>query len=733
MKLIFTAIFLLVAIKFIAQNPNYRILETDQKISIDGWLNEKVWSTCQKAAHFHEKWPNDEEEASSKTEVWITYDEENLYVAAKCYDEIEGDYIIQSLKRDFLFRVSDAFVFFLNPTADNINGFSFALNPYGAQCEGVLERGGVFGISTAWDNIWYSAVQRQKGYWSLEMAIPFTSIRYDPKITNWKINFARNDLKRNETSTWSPVPVNQNVANLSFTGDLIWEKNPPKAGLNIAFIPYSTAGTFKDIENNSTQNNVQSGIDAKIAITSNLNLDLTFNPDFSQVDIDNQQINLTQFNLFFPERRKFFIENADLFGQFGFTQIRPFYSRRIGQSSGIKFGARLSGKLDENWRVGLMNVQASEVSRNINATDILQEENYTIAAIQRKLGAASDIGIILLNQTGLGKEQFNAINWNRIGGIEYNFASADRSWLGEAFYHHSLQAGTNQYSGTHATFLRYQKAAFNINWNHEYVGKDYTAVLGFIPRQQWRTYDVLNEIWTTQKQTYWRLEPSAQYFFYPKKSKVFKHGPGLYYSDYMDYNFQSTDRRISTYYSIEFIGGGSTRIVNRQFRRRPIYPFFISGTNVEPLPARAYSFEDWRVEYYSNKRKRFYYGTNLAYGSFFTGEKITLNADINYRIQPWGILSGTISYNDIALPLPYTSTNLTLIGAKADLSFTKNIYFTSFLQYNTQTDNFNIYNRLQYRFKPMSDLFIVYSDNYDIFLNKKNNTLVIKFVYWLNS
>ena len=95
------------------------------------------------------------------------------------------------------------------------------------------------------------------------------------------------------------------------------------------------------------------------------------------------------------------------------------------------------------------------------------------------------------------------------------FASADRSWLGEAFYHHSLQAGTNQYSGTHATFLRYQKAAFNINWNHEYVGKDYTAVLGFIPRQQWRTYDVLNEIWTTQKQTYWR--PSAQYFFYPKK------------------------------------------------------------------------------------------------------------------------------------------------------------------------------------------------------------------------
>ncbi len=251
--------------------------------------------------------------------------------------------------------------------------------------EGVLQRGGVFGVSKAWDNIWYSAVKRSDKMWVVEMAIPFTTLRYDKNLSTWKMNFARNDLKRNETSTWVPVPVNQNVANLSFTGDLVWPGSPPKTGFNAAFIPYSTAGTIKDLESVTQANNVQYGVDAKIALTSNLNLDLTYNPDFSQVDIDAQQINLTQFNLFFPERRKFFIENADLFSQFGFTKIRPFYSRRIGQSSSIKYGARITGKLDENWRVGLMNVQTGMISRNLGDTTSFKKKIIPSQQYKEKL------------------------------------------------------------------------------------------------------------------------------------------------------------------------------------------------------------------------------------------------------------------------------------------------------------------------------------------------------------
>ena len=733
MKYILALIISILSICAIAQENSYSITTAENDMHIDGVLSEAIWNNAQVIETKYEKFPNDKELAETRTEVMLSFDQEFLYIAAICHDEVEGNYVIQSLKRDFSFPVSDAFAVFINPTGDNINGFSFAVNPFGAQREGVLQRGGVFGVSKAWDNIWYSAVKRSDKMWVVEMAIPFTTLRYDKNLSTWKMNFARNDLKRNETSTWIPVPVNQNVANLSFTGDLVWPGSPPKTGFNAAFIPYSTAGTIKDLEAVTQANNVQSGVDAKIALTSNLNLDLTYNPDFSQVDIDAQQINLTQFNLFFPEQRKFFIENADLFSQYGFTKIRPFYSRRIGQSSSIKYGARITGKLDENWRVGLMNVQAGMISRNLGDTTSFQEENYTIATVQRKIGAASDIGILLLNQTGIGDTFFNTLNWNRIGGIEYNLASADRKWLGEAFYHHSLQPGSSQYSGTHATFLRYQTAKLNWNWNHEYVGKDYTAVLGFVPRQNWAEYDADQNRFFTRKHTYWRIEPSMEYFFYPKNSKVFKHGPGVYYSDYMDHSFVSTDSRLSSYYVLVFLNGSSAKVIKNQQKRRLIYPFYISGTSAEPLAAGNYYFGETKAEYYSNKRKPFYYGGLVSYGSFFTGEKLSFNGNMNYRIQPWGILSTNISYNDITLPAPYTSTNLILIGAKAELSFTKNLYFTSFLQYNTQADNFNIYNRLQYRFKPMSDFFVVYSDNYDVLLNKKNSTLVIKFVYWLNS
>lgn len=711
----------------------YEMKKTAARITVDGILSENIWAKSRKMTDFHQKFPNDKVMAESKTEVMMVYNDKYIYIAAICYDDTAGDYIIQSLKRDFSFDVNDAFAVFINPTGDNINGFSFAVNPFNAQREGVLIRGGVFGVSTPWDNIWYSAVTRSEGKWIVEMKIPFTSIRYSQNITNWKVNFARNDLKRNEMSTWSPIPVNQNVANLSYTGDLIWDHEPPSPGLNTAFIPYGTYGASQDYLSGDNDYNPKIGMDGKIAITSNLNLDITVNPDFSQVDVDAQQINLTQFNLFFPEQRKFFIENADLFGQYGFSTIRPFYSRRVGQSSNIRYGARLTGKLDENWRIGVMNIQTGENIREINDTLAIQEENYTIATIQRKIGSASDIGLVFLNQQGVGDEYFNSINRNTIIGAEYNLASKDRTWIGEVFYLYSFQPFQNRNAFTHASFLRYQTRKFNFNWNHEYVGNNFTAVLGFIPRQTWTEYDPLTEQRTLHKHTFWRLEPSAQYFWYPKNKKIFRHGPGVYLSDYRDYEFNPTDIKLSTYYSLNWMSGSIMKIEYAYITKHPLYPFHISGIEYEALPVNIYRYRDLQAEFSSTQRKKLFMNVRVNSGGFYLGTKRSISGSVNYRVQPWGTISANASYNDIELPSPYQSTNLTLYGAKAEVSFTNNIYFTSVLQYNTQADNFNIYNRLQYRFMPMSDLFFVFSDNYDLLLNKKNRTFVIKFVLWLNS
>jgi len=223
-----------------AQNPSpsFTITETKDKIIIDGILNEKVWKRGNKAVDFYISKPIDTAYAKSKTEVMVTYDAKNIYVAAICYDELPGDYVIQSLKRDFSYPRSDAFSVILNPFNDKTNGFSFAVNPRGAQREGSIENGGDFGVTTAWDNLWYSAVSQGDGKWFVEMAIPFNSIRFSEGGTEWSVNFTRNDLKRNESSAWAAVPRNFNIATLNYCGKLLWDKPLEKPKKYVAIIPY---------------------------------------------------------------------------------------------------------------------------------------------------------------------------------------------------------------------------------------------------------------------------------------------------------------------------------------------------------------------------------------------------------------------------------------------------------------------------------------------------------------
>ena len=707
--------------------------QTSEEIKIDGILSEEVWSNTIKLKNFHQKFPTDTTAAISKTEVMVVHDDKFLYVAAICYDQLKDQpFVIQSLKRDFNFDASDAFAVFLNPTQDRINGFSFAVNPFGAQREGVLQRGGVFGTNTSWDQVWYSNTKRYEEFWTLEIAIPFKSIRYNPENKTWGINFARKDLKRNETSCWTKVPINQNVSNLSFIGNMIWKNSIPKTGLNAVLTPYLTAGAAKDYETDTSSINQNIGVDGKLAITPNLNFDYTLFPDFSQVNVDVQQINLTQFSLFFPENRSFFSENADLFAQFGFTRIRPFYSRRIGQNSKVLTGARLTGKLGDRWRIGIMNNQATDVKRQIEDTSINTSENYTVAAVQRQIGKASDLGLIFINLNGTEfKNELNELNWNRIVGLEYNIANSKRSLIGEVFYHQSFQPGSIKNSRTHASFLRYQKRNYSINWNHEYVGKNYTTKLGFVPNQLW--WDQKSS--TSYRHAYWRLEPSINYWFYPnpKKRFIHRHGPSIYYSNYTDSAFIRTNELFSLAYRINFMSGAAAKFNFQRRQMRLIYPFYISGPEDQALPVGIYTFSEGEIEYSTTDRNPFFAYARAVYGSFYTGTKTSFTANLNYRYQPWGILTLSTQINRINLPTPYTSTFLNLYSLQAQISFTTNLYLTTYLQYNTQADNFNINSRIQYRFKPMSDIFLVYTNNYDILLNEKNRALVLKFVYWLNS
>ncbi len=730
--------------------PALHIYKASSKIKIDGELNEPDWQKAEAARDFYQNFPADTSYSLTKTEAFVTYDEEFFYVAAICYDSIKGDYVIQSLKRDFSYPVSDAFAVYIDPFNDKSNGFCFGVNPLGVQREGVLENGGSMGVTTNWDNRWFSEVKRYEDRWILEMAIPFKSIRFNEGMATWGINFSRNELKLNENSSWSPVPRNFNIGSLAYAGILIWDASPKKSGKNISLIPYAIGSVNEDFINDSLKRyKPNAGMDAKIAVTSALNLDLTINPDFSQVEVDRQVTNLTRFSLFFPEKRQFFIENSDLFSQFGFRQIRPFFSRRIGlfEKNGTNYkvpiiaGARLSGKLDENWRIGAMDMQTERDSY------LGQEaQNYAVIAFQRKVFSRSNIAGIFVNRQGFRNEDMMANEFNRVAGIDYNLASADNKWFGKFFYHQSFSPGMNGNSGgtggnlkkgnpfmlndnySHASFLLFSTRRIFAEWNHEYVGKNYLAEVGYVPHIE--NYN--SSSGKIVHLSYWRLEPEISYKFYPSSRYINYHGPALYSSIYLDSAFHSTESISTASYLFKFINSGELSFEIHKHFTKLFFPTDILQTGGNPLEAGHYHYNMMKLNFQSNQRKKLNTRVSARYGEFYNGYFSACDGDIFLRLQPWGILGLSYSIDDIHLPYPYSNATLILVGPSVEVSFSKSLFLTTFLQYNTQADNLNLNGRFQWRFKPMSDFFLVYSDNYDSMLGKKNRALVLKFVYWFS-
>lgn len=707
-------------------NKSLEIRRAQESVIIDGELDDAAWQHTFVAKDFIQHFPFDSSLAVSQTEVMMTYDERNIYLAARCFRSMDGPFIISSLKRDFNSGFNDNFTLIIDPFDDKINGFNFSVSPYNVQQEGLIANGGNWGVSYDWDNKWFSATKETDFGWQLEMSIPFKTLRFNPKIKSWGVNFLRTDLMRNEVSTWNFVPRNFSATTMAFTGQLKWDEPPQKSGINMVLIPYTSLEMNQNFQAATpTDSRVNIGSDVKVGVTSSLNLDLTFNPDFSQADVDRQITNLTRFNLYFPERRQFFLENSDLFANFGFSTIRPFFSRQIGLFNGervpILYGARLSGKINRNWRIGAMNMQTGNESRLG-----YQAQNFSVAAFQHQMKGRSYFGGIFVNRQGVSQGSLNPTDYNRVLGFDYKLASLDNKWTGILFAHKSFTPGLKGDDFAHASYLNFSIPNLDIMWNHEYVGRNYRADVGFVPRQD-QFNSLTNEI---NKLAFWRLEPRVAWHIFPG-GKINRMTHSVYSSWYADSTFQTTDAVYSFSHSTIFNNTSRLSASVNQNYVRTFFPIDITYTGAVPLPADVYQFRNFRAAYESDLRPKFRYTAGIDFGTFYNGHKQSYNVSLSYRAQPYGIISLTFTRDEVELPAPYANTNLNLIGPQFDLSLSRSIFFNTIVQYNTQADNVNVFSRLQWRFKPMSDLFIVYSDNYDATdLKKKNRAVVFKLVYW---
>ncbi len=708
----------------------YHISKTSETIKIDGELTEAIWKTADTTSSFWRKFPTDGGRPQRKTEARITHDDKFIYFAITAYDS--GKAFINSLKRDIGHDGNDGIGIILDPTNQRTNGFFFVVNAFNAQSEDQLPfADDNNGPSWSWDNKWFSATKQYSDKWTAEIAIPFKSIRYSSEKLLWGMNIVRIDTKANEYSTWTAMPQNFQSMDLGYTGALVWKTPPPTAGSNMVLIPYVTGNITSDQQNGvATATTGNAGFDAKMGLTSSLNLDLTVNPDFSQVEVDRQVTNLSRFNIFFPERRTFFLENADLFSQYGIPPIRPFYSRTIGLDKDgnkipILFGARVSGNVAKGTRIGLMNIQTGRQGS-------YSPENYTALSISQRVLKRSTIKGYFLNRENNITEAEKLKNpldaFGRNAGVEFGYNNLKGTWGGWAAYNHSFKQNIT-------TDNAYFNAGFNYNGRHfstvtdmGNLGTNFYTDMGFVERIN--NYDADKD--TTVRVGFKQIFNEEQVMFFPKKGKI--NQISLQLTHFLVFNPDNSlnERSHELEYQMQF-KNTSNLFVAGSYNETNLL-FATSFTDAKPIPKGNYQYNQYGFGYRSDFRKSINIQLRFNGGGFYNGNFQGISTTINLRKQPHLNIALQLNYNKLQFPEGYGSDEILLIAPRIEYNFSTKLFWTTFLQYNTQRNNFNINSRLQFRYKPLSDFFLVYTDNYytDPLFRNKNRALVFKLNYWLN-
>ena len=708
----------------------------DTPVLIDGVIDE-IWAEADSAFDWMQYFPYDSSLAVNQSVAKVLYDDKNVYVLGIMNNASENrEYVTPSLRRDFRGAANDNFTVIFDTFQDRTNAFTFGINPFGVRREGLVTNGGSgeSSFSLDWDNVWKGEARLYKGYWVAEIAIPLNSLRFNEGQNNWNINFYRIDSESAERSTWAPIQRNFTLFNLASLREAEWEEPTQRSGKNISFIPYLSGNYNQNFEKGTdAQKGLNAGFDLKFGVTPGLNLDLTVNPDFSQVEVDQQVTNLDRFEIFFPERRQFFLENADLFADYGLNGTRPFFSRRIGVSqdestgqnieSAIPLGMRLSGKVNDNLRVGVLSMQVAD-----DEAASLPSYNYSMVSLQQKVFARSNISAFFVNkQTFESPEEYSDSlynEWDRTFGVDYNLASSDNKINGKVFYHQNINQAELDSSFAAGMELQYSVPEWSLNMRSQIVGANYAPEVGFVRRTD------IQQLAMTYRRS-----------FFPSSGGVQRHGPGLDFDVLGNETYGMLDWDANILYDITWRSSAS---FSMRLRRQYTYlfdGFDPSGTGGIPLPANSeYTNNLIIARYRSDERKKLSYELSTRSGGYFNGMRWNLEGSIQWRYQPLGFTSIDFAYNGIRLPDPYNDANLFLIGPRFDFTFSKSLFWTTFVQYNSQIDNVNINSRLQWRFAPVSDFFLVYTDNYLAesqegfiqFGGSKSRALVFKMTYWLN-
>jgi hypothetical protein len=697
--------------------------ETGEPPIVDGIVDDSIWATAQAATDFVQAEPYEGEPATEKTEVRILYDRTHLYVGVVCYDSEPEAILITDARRDSDLEDTDSFRVIFDTYLDRQNGFVFGTNPAGIEYDGQVtnegegggggpgfrraQAGSGGGFNLNWDASFVVRSQVGDFGWSAEFAIPLRTLRYESeKPQVWGLNFQRNIRRKREETYWSPVSRIYSLNRLSSAGELRGlELETPR---NFKVTPYALGSSERDFAA-SEENELDSefGVDSKFGVTPSLNLDLTYNTDFAQVEVDEQQINLTRFNLFFPEKRPFFLENAGNFAMGKSQSVELFFSRRIGigpegEIVGILGGARLSGKAG-HYNLGLLNMQTEE------AAGVASANNYTVASLSRELPNRSSIGALFANRLATG-DLAGDDDWNRTYGVDGKLG------IGEPFTLSGFAARTDTpgLEGTeHALNLRgeYQKRQGRVWLGFTEVGDAFNPEVGFLTRDDYRSLEtgfflnIRNEIsWLRE------LRPHITYMGF-WDFVGFKESENLHFDSHVDFENGA------------FFSPAFNHTVEGLEEPFEIYP----GIVVAP---GTYSHWEAAWRWNTNLARPLSYEGGIDYGGFLSGDRRAYENTVRFRYQSKLITSLSWVYNDIDLAEGSFTTNLGQL--KVSYNFTPLIYLQALLQYNDRADTWSSNIRFSWLNTAGTGLFIVYNDTEglgDLLIGPQNRSFIVKYTH----
>ena len=674
--------------------------ETRAPITLDGALDEEVWRTAQPAGDFIQAEPQEGQAATEPTDVRIVYDHEALYIGVICHDTPPSALVVNDIRKDFGTGEQDSFELILDTFADRRNGFVFVVNPAGAKSDTQIANEGR-DVNTNWDAVWDVATTRSEKGWTAEIRIPFKTLRFERGADRvWGVNFSRHIRRKNEVDYWSPVPRVYNLYRASMGGTLSGLPDASQ-GRNLRLKPWVSGDVTRGLAADAFDPDAHAGLDVKYGVTPSLTLDVTVKPDFAQAEADEQQVNLTQFSLFFPEKREFFLENSGMFyfgdipreSRLGNARFSPpeeeillFFSRRIGltdngQEIPIAGGGRLTGRV-AGTGVGLMTIQTQSVGGR-------DGDNYTVLRGRRNVLRNSDVGAIFLSRQSAGA----STDRNQVAGVDANFRFLKALSL-NGFLAKSATPGVDggQMAGKGSV-------VWNDNFLHtQYsllsVGDNFRDDIGFIRRRGIRKH--FADFGIRFRPEWWRkfgvreLHPHTRYNIYTDQSNT---------------KVAHTNHVAMAWF---FERGGYLELQWNPRFERIITPFRIRPD--QSFAPGSYGWNEFVMELETDHSRKVSASALITGGGFWTGSQKSTKVGVLFRPSYHLTFDTAIQRNDIHLPFPMHDFVTNLVTSRIGYAFNTRTFLDTLVQYNTDLKQFSANVRFDLIHRPLSDLFVVYNE-----------------------